>query len=122
MIDTHCHLTFPEFAGRVSQVLDAASRAGVHSAITVATTTADAIRTTELAALHPRLFASAGVHPLYSDKPCDWAELRRAGEHPKCVAWGELGLDNHYENPLPAQQRAILEEQLAHIIRWSSEG
>ena len=122
MIDTHCHLTFPEFAGRVSQVLDAAVRVGVHSAITIATTTADAIRTTELAALHPRLFASAGVHPLYSDKPCDWAELRRAGEHPKCVAWGELGLDNHYDKPPAAQQRAILEEQLAHIIRWSNEG
>lgn len=122
MIDTHCHLTFPDFAGRVTEVLDAAARIGVHSAITISTTTADAIRTTELAALHPRLFATAGVHPLYSDKPCDWTELRHAGEHPKCVAWGELGLDNHYDTPPAARQRMILEEQLAHIIRWSAEG
>ncbi len=122
MIDTHCHLTFPEFTGRVKDVLDAGALVGVHSAITIATTTADAIRTTELAALHPRLFASAGVHPLYCDKQCDWAELRRAGEHPKCVAWGELGLDNHYDTPPAAQQRIILEEQLTHIVNWSAQG
>lgn len=122
MIDTHCHLTFPDFSGRVTQVLADAARVGVHSCITIATTTADAVRTTALAAEHPRLFASAGVHPLYADQPCDWNEMRRAGEHPKCVAWGELGLDNHHETPLPALQREVLETQLAHICSWEREG
>ncbi|MSR70040.1 MAG: TatD family deoxyribonuclease [Phycisphaerales bacterium] len=122
MIDTHCHLTFPDFSGRVTEVLAAAAHVGVHSCISISTTTADALRTTELAGLHARLFASAGVHPLYADKPCDWAEMRRAGEHPKCVAWGELGLDNHHETPLPALQREVLDAQLAHICAWAREG
>ncbi len=122
MIDTHCHLTFPEFAGRVDAVLSDAARVGVHSAITIATTTSDAVRTTQLAALHPRLFATAGIHPLYSDKACDWDELRRAAEHPKCVAWGELGLDNHYDTPPKAIQREVLDAQLAQICNWSSQG
>lgn len=122
MIDTHCHLTFPEFAGRVGEVLAGAAAVGVHSAITISTTTADAIQATELAAMHPRLFATAGVHPLYADSPCDWAELERAGGHPKCVAWGELGLDNHYDTPTAAQQRAVLEAQLAHIRQWTARG
>ncbi len=122
MIDTHCHLTFPEFDGRVVQVMADAALAGVHAAITIATTTADAIRATELAALHPRLFATAGIHPLYSDRPLDWEELRRAGQHPKCLAWGELGLDNHYDTPPSAMQREVLDTQLAHIARWTSEG
>ncbi len=122
MIDTHCHLTFPDFSGRVGEVLAEAARAGVHSCITIATTTADATRTTALAGEHERLFASAGVHPLYADAPCDWNEMRRAGEHPKCVAWGELGLDRHYDTPPESQQRAILDEQLAHIRAWRAEG
>ncbi|MSR44821.1 MAG: TatD family deoxyribonuclease [Phycisphaerales bacterium] len=122
VIDTHCHLTFPEFNGRVAEVLASAARVGVHSAITISTTTADAIRATELAALHPRLFASAGVHPLYADKPCDWSQLQRAGEHHKCVAWGELGLDNHYATPSHPQQRVVLDEQLDHIRQWTARG
>ena len=122
MIDTHCHLTFPEFGGRVTEVLSAASAIGVHAAITIATTSADATRTVALAADHPRLFASAGVHPLYADKPLDWAEMRRAGEHPKCLAWGELGLDHHYPEPPRDLQRQVLEEQLAMIVSWRDEG
>lgn len=122
MIDTHCHLTFPEFSGRVAHVLADAALVGVHSCITIATTTADSLRTTALAAEHPRLFASAGVHPLYSDKPCDWDEMRRAGMHPKCVAWGELGLDQHHETPPLATQHEVLDAQLAHIRAWESEG
>lgn len=122
MIDTHCHLTFSEFDGRVGEVLDAAAAVGVHSVITIATTTADATRTIALAAQYPRLFATAGIHPLYSDKPHDWAELRRAGEDRKCVAWGELGLDHHYDTPPRKMQREVLEEQLAHICAWSADG
>ncbi len=122
MIDTHCHLTFPEFSGRVAEVLSAASAVGVHAAITIATTTADAARAVALAREHPRLFASAGVHPLYADKPRDWTEMRRAGEDPKCLAWGELGLDHHYAEPPRDLQRQVLEEQLAKIVSWRSEG
>ena len=121
MIDTHCHLTFPEYAGRVGSVLADARAAGVLGAITISTTTADAVRTVALARQHANLWASAGVHPLYSDRPADWAEMRSAGLDPKCVAWGELGLDRHHQTPPLSVQRPLLEEQLVHIARWRHE-
>lgn len=122
MIDTHCHLTFPDFEGRVADVLRDARQVGVHSAITISTTTADATRTVALARQHERLFASAGVHPLYAAESRDWEEMRAAGTDPKCVAWGELGLDRHYKEPPQPMQQAVLEEQLAKIVEWRREG
>lgn len=121
MIDTHCHLTFPEYRGRVAEVLAAAREAGVEGAITISTTTGDAVRALELASAHEGLWCSAGVHPLYSDQPADWAEMRRVGLDPKCVAWGELGLDRHYDKPAQHIQRRMLEEQLDHLVRWRRE-
>lgn len=121
VIDTHCHLTFPEYEGRVDAVLAAAREAGVVGAITISTTTANAVLSVELARAHAGLWASAGVHPLYAGSPADWAEMRAAALDPKCVAWGELGLDRHYQDPPQSLQRPLLEEQLAHIVRWRSE-
>lgn len=100
-----------------------AHAAGVYGAITIATTTQDSIECHELACAHERVWCTAGVHPLYSDKgPHDWEVLRRVGRDPKCVAWGELGLDNHYTDPEPAVQRAVLEEQLSAIEACHREG
>jgi TatD DNase family protein len=47
--------------------------------------------------------------------------MRRAGAHPRCVAWGELGLDRHYPSPTQEEQRPVLEEQLALVARWNDE-
>lgn len=122
MIDTHCHLTFDCFEDRVESVLADALAAGVSKVITVATTTRDAHRVVELAETHPSVWCSTGVHPLYSDQPIDWEAMHDAARHPKCVAWGELGLDNHYEQPFAARQRSVLEEQLEKIEEWTEEG
>lgn len=122
MIDTHCHLTFPQYADRVGAVLGEAGRAGVHGAITVSTSTADALRAAALAEEDRRIWCTAGVHPLHSDEPIDWADLRRVGSHPRCVAWGELGLDNHYDHPPRRTQHHVLHEVLERLVAWSAEG
>jgi TatD DNase family protein len=123
MIDTHCHLTFPDFAGRIPETLAAASAAGVTGVITISTTTLDCLRARDIAAAHPNVWCSAGVHPLYSDEgPHHWANLRTVALHPRCVAFGELGLDNHYPKPAKSIQLSVLEEQLAHISAWRREG
>jgi|694.fasta_scaffold142152_3 TatD DNase family protein len=121
VIDTHCHLTFPEYEGRVGEILADARAVGVLGAITIATTTRDARRTVALAEAHANLWASAGVHPLYADEPADWEEMRAAARSPKCVAWGELGLDRHYADPPQEVQRPVLEAQLEAIARWHGE-
>jgi TatD DNase family protein len=116
MIDTHCHLTFPDFAGRVPAVLASAREAGVRGCITISTTTRDCVEALAIAESHEGVWCTAGVHPLYSDQgPHDWAAARRVAEREKCVAWGELGLDNHYPKPGGALQRSVLDEQLAFI-------
>ena len=123
MIDTHCHLGFPDFASDLPGVLARAERAGVSGMITIATTLVDAVAGLRLARAHERVWCTAGVHPLYADQgPHEWAALRVLWAEPKCVAWGELGLDNHYREPLRAVQHAVLEEQLAALIALAGEG
>ncbi|MGQ0626841.1 MAG: TatD family hydrolase [Phycisphaerales bacterium] len=116
MIDTHCHLTCPDFAGRLETVLAEALAAQVTGCITISTTPRDALAALVIAQSQPRVWSSAGVHPLYADQgPFDWRILRGCMDSDRCVAWGELGLDNHYPDPSRPVQHAVLEEQLAFI-------
>jgi len=122
MFDTHCHLTFPQFAGRAEQILRAAGVAGVRGAITIATIAADCAASLALAERFNNLWCSAGVHPLHSDEPLDWELVKSCAASPKCVAWGELGLDNHYDHPPRSLQHRVLAEQLAFIQACMTEG
>jgi len=118
VIDTHCHLTFPDFAGRTGDVLERAAAHGVTGAITISTNTSDCLEALAIARRFPNVWCSAGVHPLYADfphAPHVWANLKRVAQDPKCVAWGELGLDNHYTKPERDLQRSVLAEELAFI-------
>ena len=127
MIDTHLHLTFPDYApdapsGGIEAVLSRARAAGVTGCISISTTHRDAGAARDIAAAHERVWCSAGVHPLYSDEgPHDWEALLEVARHPKCVAWGELGLDNHYAEPAREVQRRVLDEQLAFIESHNAE-
>lgn len=122
MFDSHCHLTFPQYEGRVDRVLAEAAAVGVRGAITVATTTADCVRALTLARAHASLWCTAGVHPLHSDEPIDWDLMHECARDSRCVAWGELGLDHHYPNPPRALQVAVLTTQLEKIRQWRAEG
>lgn len=122
MIDTHCHLTFRQYEGRIDKVLADARAVGVRGCITISTTSTDCMAALEIAKQHENVWCSAGVHPLHADEPIDWPSVRQVGEHAKCVAWGELGLDNHYDKPERVLQDKVLEEQLALIDKWTKEG
>jgi TatD DNase family protein len=122
MFDTHCHLTFRDFDGRVDQVLASARRAGVHGCITVATGSENCREALSLARAHADVWCTAGVHPLYSDRPVEWSVVRATAADPRCVAWGELGLDNHYDRPDAAVQRRVLEAHLGLIEASRDQG
>jgi TatD DNase family protein len=126
VIDTHCHLTFPDFAGRTAETLAHAAAAGVSGCITISTTTRDCLDALAIARAHDRVWCTAGVHPLYADTDDEraagraghehvWANLAAVARDPRCVAWGELGLDRHYPSPARDVQRRVLDEQLAFI-------
>lgn len=122
MIDTHCHLGFSVFEGRVKEEIATMRAAGVEQAITISTSSADALKARDLAAANPEIFHSSGIHPLYSHEPIDWGDVRQAAISPRCVAWGELGLDRHHATPAFGVQHRVLLEQLDRISRWNREG
>ena len=99
MIDTHCHLTSKQLLSRQQEVIDRAELAGVVKMITVSTGSEDAIAARDLAEADSRVFCSSGIHPLYADSQWNWDLVLEAARSPRCVAWGELGLDRHYDDP-----------------------
>jgi TatD DNase family protein len=95
LVDSHCHLDFPEFHGREGEILDLMAQAGVTSALVVGVTLERFPAVLALAEGHPNLHASVGVHP---DTDTDAREpgveeLVTLANHPKVVAIGETGLD-----------------------------
>lgn len=93
-IDSHCHLDFPELAGRLPEIFSLMRDNAVGSAVCVSVNLADFPKVLALAETHAHLYASVGVHPDYEDvaEP-SVAELVRLAAHPKIVAIGETGLD-----------------------------
>ncbi|MEO0586893.1 MAG: TatD family hydrolase [Planctomycetota bacterium] len=116
MIDTHCHLTYPQLSERVDAVIDDALAAGVDRMISVGTGAADAAAAAALSERRAEVFATAGLHPLHVEQGLDIdaevAGVRLLLDRPRVVALGEMGLDFHYGDPPVDLQRAALAAQL----------
>ncbi len=99
LIDSHCHLDFPELASDRAGVLARAKAAGVSRMITIATSVAkhDVYRT--IAEENDNVWFSVGTHPHRAHEEPDTTveQLVALADHPKCVAIGEAGLDYHYD-------------------------
>lgn len=94
LVDSHCHLNFPELAGRLDQALALMCDNQVTHALCVSVTLQEFPQVRELAERYPQIYASVGVHPDYPDVPVvTEAELVALAAHPKVVAIGETGLD-----------------------------
>jgi len=110
LVDSHCHLDFPDFQTRLPEVLAAASAAGVGRMVTISTHVARFDTYRSLAESHESIFCSVGTHPHNAaDEPDVPAErLAELSRHPRCIAIGEAGLDYHYDNsPHDVQQRVF---------------
>jgi TatD DNase family protein len=94
LVDSHCHLDFPELAGQLDSVFALMRMNDVAYALSVSVTLEDFPRIRALAETHAHIFASVGVHPDYADLPVVTpAQLTTLADHPKVVAIGETGLD-----------------------------
>ncbi|MEO1199785.1 MAG: TatD family hydrolase [Pseudomonadota bacterium] len=106
IIDSHCHLDFPEFAGDLAGVIQRAEAASVRKMVTISTRVRRFEQVREIAEAHPQVFCSVGTHPHNAGEEPDVTteELVRLADHPKVVAIGEAGLDYHYDkSPREAQ-------------------
>jgi TatD DNase family protein len=116
--DTHAHLSYPEFAEHMPEVIARAQEAGVTKLITIGTDLESSTECVELAARFSNVFAVVGWHPSDAERaPEDWRpQLRELAASPKVVALGETGLD-YYRLPsrsdghTPAEDKPIKEKQ-----------
>ena len=98
--DTHAHLTYPDFASDLPELLERATAAGVAKVISIGTDLESSLAAIALAERFPNVYAAVGWHPSDAARaPADVRpELRKLAERPKVVALGEMGLD-YYRLP-----------------------
>jgi TatD DNase family protein len=98
LVDSHCHLDFPDFATELDGVVDRARAAGVGRIVTISTRVKQHAAVLAIAERYPDVYCSVGTHPHHAHEELDitvkhLVALTRAA---KVVAIGEAGLDYHY--------------------------
>jgi TatD DNase family protein len=114
LIDTHVHLDDARYDSDRDLMIARAREAGVDRMITIGCDLATSQAAVALADRYPCVYASVGVHPHeVKHIAAGWyEELRRLAAHQKVVAYGEIGLDYHYNHSPAAEQRDRFREQL----------
>jgi TatD DNase family protein len=110
LIDSHCHLDFPDFAGELDAVVARAQAAGVGRIVTISTRVKRHAEVLAIAERFPDVYCSVGTHPHNAHEELDVTadELIARTRHPKVVAIGEAGLDYHYDySPRDAQEHGF---------------
>jgi TatD DNase family protein len=97
LVDSHCHLNFPDLVARLPEVLANMSANGVQQAVVIGVSVPEYPSVLALAEQYPHLYATVGVHP-DNQEAVEFSEdeLVAHGAHPKVVAIGETGLDYHW--------------------------
>ncbi|MCF7934912.1 MAG: TatD family hydrolase [Synergistales bacterium] len=118
-VDTHCHLTMPQFADDLADVLEGARERGIVRMLTVGTreeSSSEAVRLAGECASHG-VYAAVGVHPHEASTVSEGLprSLRELAEAPRVVALGETGLDYYYDHSPREQQK----RSFAEHIHWA---
>jgi TatD DNase family protein len=121
LVDSHCHLDFPDFAAERDDVIRRARAAGVENMLTISTRLDQFAGVRAIAETYDGIWCSVGAHPHeaadHSELLAD--ELVALAEHPKVVGIGETGLDFHYDlSPRDVQARVFR----AHIAASRASG
>jgi TatD DNase family protein len=106
LVDSHCHLDFPDLANRMPDVLQRMQENQVDLAVCIGVNLEDFPQVLALAEQHAQLYATVGVHPEYTDvEEPDEERLLTLAAHPKVIAIGETGLDYYWQKDKPEWQR-----------------
>lgn len=107
LVDSHCHLDFPDLAQRMPEVLARMQENQVGVAVCIGVNLEDFPAVLALAEAYPQLYATVGVHPEYTDvEEPDCKRLVKLASPPKVIAIGETGLDYYWQKDKPEWQRA----------------
>ncbi len=114
LVDSHCHLDFPEFAADREEVMERARKAGVGHFLTICTHLRKAESVLAVADAYTDASASIGTHPHHAEEELDLgkAELLRLASRPKVIAIGECGLDYHYNHSPSGDQQSVFRQHI----------
>lgn len=118
LIDSHCHLDFPDFDEDRAEVIARSQALGVENMLVVGVTRKDWPRLWTIVNQHPALYGALGLHPYFlaehqdDDVDALAEQLRQHAEHPKLCAVGEIGLDFFLKELDTVQQIRLFEQQI----------
>jgi TatD DNase family protein len=110
LVDSHCHLDFPDFGTELDAIVARAGARGVGFMVTISTRVHRHAQVMAIAERFSNVYCSIGTHPHHAHEELDVsaAELIECARHPKVVAIGEAGLDYHYDfSPREAQEKGL---------------
>lgn len=110
LVDSHCHLDFPDFESELDAIVARAEAAGVGAMLTISTRVRQFERIRAVAERFADVFCTVGTHPHYAaeERDMELSEILTLSQHPKAVAIGEAGLDYFYEkSPIPDQEHGF---------------
>ncbi|HTT82429.1 MAG TPA: TatD family hydrolase [Rhizomicrobium sp.] len=115
LVDSHCHLDFPDFAAELPDVVARAKAAGVGVCVTIGTKLSQFAPVAAVAARFPNVYCTVGSHPHEAEHEplAGPAPLLEWAQQPKVVGIGESGLDYYYEHSPRAQQQANFRAHIA---------
>jgi len=121
LVDSHCHLDFPDFAQDMDLVVRRAAQAGIGMMLTICTRISEFERIRDTADKFDHIYCSVGIHPHEADSEpaADCARIVALSTHPKVIGIGETGLDYFYEHSSRAAQQASF---CAHIAASRESG
>ena len=110
LVDSHCHLDFPEFAEDFENIMSRAAEANVGLMLTICTHLSRFPRVLAVAERFDNVYCSVGIHPHEAGEETEVTaeQLVELAKHPKVIGFGETGLDYYYEHsPREAQKRSF---------------
>ena len=115
LVDSHCHLDFPDFADERDAVVGRAQEAGVGTLVTICTKISEFPPEAAIAERYPAVWCSVGIHPHEAaHQPATaTADLVERARHRKVVGIGETGLDFHYDHSPRDRQREVFRAHIA---------
>ena len=115
LVDSHCHLDFPDFAPEREAVVVRARAAGIGRMLTISTRVKRHTQILEIIEKYPDVFGTVGTHPHHVDEELDVnaGTLTALTQHPKIVAIGEAGLDYHYDTGPSENQAKSFRQHIA---------
>ena len=115
LVDSHCHLDFPDLAADEAGVLARARAAGVGRFLTISTRVRRNAALQAISARHDDVFFTVGTHPHHAAEEAEvtTSDIVALSAHPRCVGIGEAGLDYHYDRSPRDVQDLVFRKNIA---------